>query len=103
MDVKVGDQVDLGLGRPTPPLTELCVLARKYGTDKGGWHMLAGDTCHNYTPTYHHMFGTRRLSVRNVLEIGVNYGPSLRMWEEYFPNADIYGLDSNTACLFNAG
>lgn len=84
-------------------LTPLCELAKKYATDKGGWHLLAGDTCHNYTPTYHQWFSGRENEVQRVLEIGVNYGPSLRMWEEYFPNAEIIGLDSNTACLFNAG
>lgn len=84
-------------------LTPLCELARKHGTDKGGWHTKAGETCHNYTPTYHSLFSERRERVKRVLEIGVNYGGSLRMWEEYFPNAEIIGLDSNAACLFNIG
>src|SRR6266550_5384405 len=82
-------------------LTPLCELALKYGTDKGGWHTIAGDTCHNYTPTYHMLLGPYREQVKAVLEIGVNYGPSLRMWRDYFPNARIIGLDSNAACLFN--
>jgi hypothetical protein len=28
-----------------------------------------------------------------VLEIGVKHGESLKLWEEYFPNAMIYGID----------
>ncbi len=84
-------------------MTPLCELAKKYGTDKGGWHTIAGETCHNYTPVYHQLLGGRREQIKNVLEIGVNYGCSLRMWEEYFPNARVIGLDSNASCLFTKG
>lgn len=80
--------------------TDLCRLARKYGTDKGGNHLQAGDTCHNYTPAYHELFKDRREQVRYVLEIGIGHGCSLRMWKDYFPQAQIVGIDTNTACLF---
>lgn len=82
-------------------LTPLCELARKHGTDKGGWHLKAGDTCHNYTPTYHELFKDRREQVKHVLEIGIGHGGSLRMWRDYFPNAQIVGLDNNPMCLFD--
>lgn len=78
----------------TRTMTELCHLARKHGTDKGGFHNNAGHTCHVYTPVYSDLFSKRRETVRNVLEIGVNNGVSLRLWEEYFPNAQIVGLDN---------
>jgi hypothetical protein len=82
-------------------------LARKHQTDKGGGHLVYGgeatDTCHNYTPAYHDLFGQRRDEVRRVLEVGINRGCSLRMWEEYFPRADIIGLDIDPATLFRAG
>jgi hypothetical protein len=84
-------------------MTPLCELARKHACDKGGKHTLAGEHCHNYTPAYHELLGHRREKVRRVLEIGVHKGASLRMWEEYFPNADIIGVDIDKACLFNAG
>ena len=84
-------------------MTPLCELARHYQTDKGGWHLHAGDTCHNYTPTYHKLLAPVRETVKAVLEIGVNYGPSLRMWRDYFPNARIIGLDCNAECLFTDG
>ncbi len=74
-------------------MTPLCVMAEKWQTDKGGNHYHAGDTCHTYTEVYHELFKDRREQVKNVLEVGVNYGPSLRMWKEYFPNAKIFGLD----------
>jgi len=81
-------------------MTPLCHICRHYGSDKGGNHLKAGDTVHRYTPAYHEMFKDRREKVKNVLEIGVNYGCSLRMWRDYFPKAEIYGLDSNQSCLF---
>jgi hypothetical protein len=80
--------------------TELCHLARKYGTDKGGNHWQAGGSCHNYTPTYHELFKHRREEVAAILEIGISHGCSLRMWKEYFPKAMIFGIDCNPECLF---
>ncbi len=84
-------------------LTPLCLLAKKYETDKGGRHNRYGggdsETCHEYTPIYHDLFGYRRQLVRNVFEIGINSGASLQMWADYFPNAIIYGIDSDQAPL----
>jgi hypothetical protein len=84
-------------------MTPLCVLARKYSTDKGGWHYNAGDTCHNYTPAYYNLFKGRENEITRVLEIGVHYGCSVRMWRDFFPNAEIIGLDSNAAALLVEG
>lgn len=86
-----------------PIMTPLCELARKHGTDKGGWHQTHGQYCHEYTPVYHLLFGHRRDSVKRVLEVGVHYGRSLRMWEKYFPNARIFGIDNHRPHLFNEG
>jgi hypothetical protein len=84
-------------------MTPLCELARKYETDKGGQHYRYGggdsDTNHNYTPVYHAIFGEDREKIKDVLEIGVHAGSSLRMWKEYFPNAQIIGLDVNQDCM----
>lgn len=91
------------------PETLLCELATKYGTDKYNWH--------HYTPHYHRIFKDRRDSVRKVLEIGLGDpssmadptgkpyvpGASHRMWEEYFPNAQVYALDNNASLLVNKG
>lgn len=84
-------------------MTPLCELARKHGTDKGGQHHIAGEICHFYTEVYHAILAERRERVLNVMEIGVNSGASLRMWEEYFPNATIVGLDKQPETLFNGG
>ena len=33
-----------------------------------------------------------------ILEIGVLYGSSLRMWQDYFSKAEIYGMDVIENC-----
>lgn len=77
-------------------VTPLCELARKYGTDK----------CvpHNYTPVYYRLLSERALTVKKVLEVGIGRGArSLQMWEEFFPNAQIYGVDLDNEALWNKG
>lgn len=64
-------------------------LATKYGTDKK-------PSDHGYTPFYENYLSEIRLVVQSMLEVGVNDGRSLKMWEDYFPNATIYGVDINT-------
>ena len=48
---------------------------------------------HNYVPLFVRHFEPCRTTVRRVLEIGVEAGTSLRMWRDYFPNAEIWGFD----------
>jgi SAM-dependent methyltransferase len=48
---------------------------------------------HNYHKHYAEQFNDLRHSVKKVLEIGVFRGHSLLMWHDYFPNAEIYGVD----------
>lgn len=81
-------------------LTPLCEIARRHGTDKSGHH--------EYTWVYHDLFKDRTADVKRVLEIGIGYpchgsGNSMRMWEEFFPNADVVGLDSCAEVLINKG
>lgn len=55
----------------------------------GGW----GDkgTAHNYLPTYEkYMTETDDVT---VLEIGVMRGHSIKMWNEYFTNSKVVGID----------
>lgn len=61
-------------------------LAIKYGTDKSS-------KVHFYTQNYEPYFEPLRHLPIKILEIGVQNGNSLRMWKEYFPKAEIYGLD----------
>lgn len=53
---------------------------------------------HNYLPYYWMHLRDVHLGVRNVLEIGVQSDRSIRMWEEFFPNATIHGIDIDSAC-----
>jgi hypothetical protein len=64
---------------------ELMQIGIKYGTDKA--------IGHNYIKYYYELFKHKRNDVKRVVEIGVHKGASLRMWQEYFPNAQIYGFD----------
>mmetsp|Transcript_18610 Transcript_18610/g.31201 ORF Transcript_18610/g.31201 Transcript_18610/m.31201 type:complete len:275 (+) Transcript_18610:157-981(+) len=61
-------------------------LAFKYGTDKS-------KDDHSYVDVYATLFQPRRVSIKKMVEIGVAAGQSLQMWHEYFPNAQIYGVD----------
>ena len=84
-------------------------LAIKYGLDKS-----IHTSCHNYIPGYTKIFKDIRYNVTNLLEIGIGSlennqmggkhglvatqfqyktGNSLKCWSEYFPNANIYGID----------
>jgi 23S rRNA U2552 (ribose-2'-O)-methylase RlmE/FtsJ len=66
-------------------MDELTKLGVKYKTDKAYGHQ--------YTPLYHKYFKNKRNDILKILEIGIYGGSSLRMWEEYFPKAKIYGID----------
>lgn len=49
---------------------------------------------HNYINVYETLFEGIRLKKMNVLEIGVLFGDSLKLWEYYFENSIIYGIDN---------
>jgi hypothetical protein len=58
-------------------------LAYMYGTDKGSQG-------HNYIPFYEKHLPK---NPKKILELGVKEGRSIRMWQKYFPQAEIHGLD----------
>lgn len=71
------------------PLTKLSI---RHGSDKFG--------AHQYTPAYHSILKRFRCRPIKLIEIGVGGyaspdcgGSSLAMWAEYFPLAQIFGLD----------
>jgi len=53
----------------------------------------------NYGDIYDKHFAPFRDQPINILEIGVLRGGSMRMWEKYFPNANIFGIDIDKDCL----
>ena len=48
---------------------------------------------HDYLRHYDYLFSHFRQNKFTLIEFGCYKGDSLRMWEQYFPNADIYGVD----------
>lgn len=89
----------------------LTELANFYGTDKGTIGPSTTWTAHNYTDVYEAYLERYKSRPINLLEIGLGVtgerwdarivhgrntgGASLRMWYDYFPNAQIYGIDVN--------
>lgn len=53
---------------------------------------------HNYVQHYSSLFDDKTDEIRNILEIGVYKGASLKMWEKYFSSAIIHGIDINPEC-----
>lgn len=73
-------------------INKLSELATKHGTDKWNHHW--------YTDKYEKILSRFKNSPIKLLEIGVGGyefpdrgGQSLRMWKEFFPKGQIYGLD----------
>ena len=83
--------------------SELSGLCQKYGTDKGAINAAdhSNDRVHNYADFYETVFGGMRRQVKSVLECGILRGNSLRVWQEYFPNALITGIDVDETLLFS--
>ena len=52
----------------------------------------------NYLMRYDHVFGPVRHKVKRMVEIGVQSNASVAMWQEYFPNAEIIGIDIDPEC-----
>ena len=68
-------------------MDDLTKLGIRYYTDKAYFH--------NYTPFYNKFFENIRYNKINILEIGMLHGASLKMFKDYFPNAEIYCIDIN--------
>ena len=51
---------------------------------------------HSYISHYYEkVFLPLKEKTKTIVEIGVNFGASMRLWHDYFPNAVIYGIDKN--------
>lgn len=70
-------------------MSELLEIFRKYDCDKGDF----GRNAHLYHLEYEKEFEKIRYENINILEVGVFRGQSLQAWLEYFPNANLYGID----------
>ena len=103
-----GTEVPKGWARVGETRVDLCQLATKWRSDKDP------SVLHGYTPYYHALLGKK--DVRKMLEVGIGcpdnmehvegyhtVGSNLFMWQEYFPDAEIYGLDIRPDILVNEG
>ena len=96
-------------------LNELCEL---HGSDKGGNAKNAPYPwpAHSYSDYIERHFGAFRHYVKSVFECGLGSndptvqsnmtktgrpGASLRVWRDYFPNAQIYGIDIDEKIIFS--
>jgi hypothetical protein len=61
-------------------------IALESGADKSS-------AFHNYTKIYSKHFKNIRNQTFNFLEIGINEGKSVKLWENYFPNATLHFID----------
>lgn len=50
------------------------------------------DSTHSYIDVYEEILAPYRHTAKNILEIGLMSGESLRMWTEYF-SGNVYGID----------
>lgn len=65
-------------------------ISIKHGTDKGSE---SPSGAHHYSAFYDRWFSPIKNQVTSICEIGVWNGCSLKAFEEYFPNANMVGLD----------
>jgi beta-1,4-mannosyl-glycoprotein beta-1,4-N-acetylglucosaminyltransferase len=55
------------------------------------------NTIHSYLDLYENILQSRQFTSKNILEIGIQRGGSIKLWNDYFVNANIYGLDIDKA------
>lgn len=63
----------------------LSELADNTRTDK--------NTVHSYLPLYQTLLISKKETAKNVLEVGIQTGGSIKLWSDFFVNANVYGID----------
>lgn len=94
--------------------TPLCEIMGRNHSDKGSINI--SQSWHNYTTFYYSIFNDIRYSKIRIFELGLGTnninipsnmgvnglpGASLYGWEEFFPNAEIFGADIDTDIIFS--
>jgi hypothetical protein len=51
------------------------------------------NTIHSYLHLYQHLLIGKKETAKNVLEVGIHKGGSIKLWSDFFTNANVYGLD----------
>ncbi|MDE7371866.1 MAG: class I SAM-dependent methyltransferase [Desulfovibrio sp.] len=121
---KTARAVENILHAPDTGYGELALLCDRYGCNKGSLsksgkhHPYYPMPPHTYTEVYETLFAPVRLTARHVFECGVGMesheprtgsggragtGASLRVWQDFFPHAEIWGGDIDPETLFQEG
>jgi hypothetical protein len=83
---------------PKFPRVSLQKIGKSHQTDKSSLtHSFNGSS---FLDVYDSYFSVMRNSKVKLLEIGVNYGSSIRTWRDYFVNGTIVGIDVNPDAFF---
>jgi hypothetical protein len=56
-------------------------------------HRTDKNNTHSYLPLYQQLLEHKKETAKNVLEVGISCGGSIKLWYDFFTNATIYGLD----------
>jgi hypothetical protein len=84
-------------------VTPLCEIARRHGVDWGGvlepYPNHRANLFHDYSPIFYELTKDWASETWAVLEVGVAEGRSMRVWAEWFSNAQIIGLDIDPKSL----
>jgi hypothetical protein len=51
------------------------------------------NTVHSYLPLYDQLLKNKKESAKQVLEVGIANGGSIKLWHDYFTNATVHALD----------
>lgn len=51
------------------------------------------NTVHSYLGLYQELLAHKKETAKNVLEVGIYAGGSIKLWSDFFVNATVYGLD----------
>ena len=51
------------------------------------------NTVHSYLELYQELLSNKQHTAKNVLEVGIYDGGSIKLWNDFFTNATVYGLD----------
>ena len=73
-------------------------IFEKFNSNKGGYFKRNNTIRHFYADFYEESL--KNVKIENLLEIGIEYGGSLRAWSALFPNSNIFGADINQKYLF---
>lgn len=84
---------DVLVAKITRKCDELTRLADHYGSDKGRYGYYDLPLGHRFTEIYYQLFKDKKYEFKKILEVGIDGGASVRMWRDFFPNAQVWGAD----------